>query len=83
MTTPAVAVSHIMLEAFKKYLLVGLLQPGHRTKETQVLPKYTSSIVGKYLKPLSQHYQAVVAAYQANNKEELQVRIGIYNVYKK
>ncbi len=35
-TIPAVAVSHVMLEAYKKYLLVSLIEGGHRPKELHV-----------------------------------------------
>lgn len=42
-TTPAVAVSHIMLEAYKKYILVSLILQGKITP----LPKYTSQVIGR------------------------------------
>lgn len=45
-TTPAMAVSHIMLEAYKKYILVSLILHG----KVQPLPKYTSQIVGRFIK---------------------------------
>jgi COP9 signalosome complex subunit 3 len=45
-TTPSVAVSHIMLEAFKKYILVSLILH----EKVLPLPKYTSQIVAKYIK---------------------------------
>lgn len=35
-TTPTAAVSHIMLEAYKKYLLVGLLVHGDKPKASKV-----------------------------------------------
>lgn len=40
------AVSHIMLEAYKKYILVSLILHG----KVQPLPKYTSQIVGRFIK---------------------------------
>lgn len=40
------AVSHIMLEAYKKYILVSLILHG----KVQQLPKYTSQIVGRFIK---------------------------------
>uniref|UniRef100_A0A4W2FM20 COP9 signalosome complex subunit 3 n=1 Tax=Bos indicus x Bos taurus TaxID=30522 RepID=A0A4W2FM20_BOBOX len=46
-TTPAMAVSHIMLESYKKYILVSLILLG----KVQQLPKYTSQIVGRFIKP--------------------------------
>lgn len=45
-TTPAMAVSHIMLEAYKKYILVSLILHG----KVQQLPKYTSQIVARFIK---------------------------------
>lgn len=39
--TPAAAVSHIMLEAYKKYILVSLILNG----KISVLPNYTSNVV--------------------------------------
>ncbi|XP_018428131.1 PREDICTED: COP9 signalosome complex subunit 3 isoform X2 [Nanorana parkeri] len=45
-TTPAMAVSHIMLESYKKYILVSLILLG----KVQPLPKYTSQIVGRFIK---------------------------------
>uniref|UniRef100_A0A8P4FV70 COP9 signalosome subunit 3 n=1 Tax=Dicentrarchus labrax TaxID=13489 RepID=A0A8P4FV70_DICLA len=50
-TTPAMAVSHIMLEAYKKYILVSLILHG----KVQPLPKYTSQIVGRFIKVRINH----------------------------
>ena len=71
-TIPAVAVSHIMLEAYKKFLLVSLIAHGHRPKEATNLPKYTSGIVTKYFKQLVEPYNVLVAAYYSNRPQELQ-----------
>ena len=71
---PAVVVSHIMLEAYKKFLLVSLIAHGHKPKEATNLPKYTSNIVTKYFKQLVEPYNQLVAAYYSNKPEELQVR---------
>ncbi|EEB16413.1 COP9 signalosome complex subunit, putative [Pediculus humanus corporis] len=65
-TTPAVAVSHIMLEAYKKYILVSLILQGKITP----LPKYTSHVVGRFMKHLSQPYHELAAACQSNQSEE-------------
>lgn len=51
-TVPAMAVSHIMLEAYKKYVLVSLILHG----KVLPTPKYTSQVVGRFLKPLSIAY---------------------------
>lgn len=70
---PAVAVSHIMLEAFKKYLLVALIAQGHKPKEGLNLPKYTSPVVTKYYKQLTQPYHELITAYYSNRREDLNV----------
>ncbi|KAL0278381.1 UNVERIFIED_CONTAM: hypothetical protein PYX00_000218 [Menopon gallinae] len=64
-TTPAMAVSHIMIEAYKKYILVSLILQG----KFAPLPKYTSQVVGRFIKPLSHAYHELAAACQANNAE--------------
>ncbi|KAL4648673.1 COP9 signalosome complex subunit 3 [Arapaima gigas] len=66
-TTPAMAVSHIMLEAYKKYILVSLILHG----KVQQLPKYTSQIVGRFIKPLSNAYHELAQVYATNNPGEL------------
>lgn len=67
-TTPAMAVSYIMLEAYKKYILVSLILHG----KVLNLPRYTSQVVNRYMKPLSQQYQGLATAYQMNSCEEVQ-----------
>lgn len=61
------AVSHIMLEAYKKYILVSLILHG----KVQQLPKYTSQIVGRFIKPLSNAYHELAQVYASNNPSEL------------
>jgi len=80
-TTPTAAVSHIMLEAYKKYQLVGLLvhlDKPKTFKDNLALPKYTSPIVGKFLKPLCVAYNDLVTAYNSNNVTELRTTITKY-----
>ncbi|CAK9819041.1 COP9 signalosome complex subunit 3 [Anthophora quadrimaculata] len=67
-TTPAMAVSYIMLEAYKKYILVSLILHG----KVLNLPRYTSQVVNRYIKPLSQQYQELATAYQMNSCDEVQ-----------
>uniref|UniRef100_A0A2K5R4I9 COP9 signalosome complex subunit 3 n=1 Tax=Cebus imitator TaxID=2715852 RepID=A0A2K5R4I9_CEBIM len=57
-TTPAMVVSHIMLESYKMYILVSLILLG----KVQQLPKYTSQIVGRFIKPLSNVYHEFAQA---------------------
>ncbi|XP_023012393.2 COP9 signalosome subunit 3 [Leptinotarsa decemlineata] len=66
-TTPSQAVSHIMLEAFKKYILVSLLLQG----KIQMIPKYASQVVPRFMKPLSQPYYELANAFTSNNTTEL------------
>ncbi|KZC13479.1 PREDICTED: COP9 signalosome complex subunit 3 [Dufourea novaeangliae] len=73
-TTPAMAVSYIMLEAYKKYILVSLIMHG----KVLNLPRYTSQVVNRYVKPLSQQYQELATAYQMNSCEEVQKIINKY-----
>jgi len=71
-TIPTLAVSHIMLEAYKKFLLVSLIVHGDKTKDMTSLPKYTSPVINKYLKPLCASYQELVVAYYSNHTAELE-----------
>jgi len=70
-TMPAVAVSHIMLEAYKKYLLIWLIINGDRSQDALTFPKYTSPVVSKYIRPLCAAYQDVVKAFYATQHSEL------------
>jgi len=74
LTTPSMAVSHIMLESYKKYVLVALILHG----KVPPLPKYTSQVVNRFIKPLSQPYTDLSAAYASNNAEELTAVINKY-----
>jgi COP9 signalosome complex subunit 3 len=65
-TTPSMAVSHIMLEAYKKYIMVSLILHG----KVMNFPKYTSQVVARFIKPLSQAYHDLVTAYSTNNPDE-------------
>ncbi|XP_042226435.1 COP9 signalosome complex subunit 3-like isoform X1 [Homarus americanus] len=61
-STPALAVSHIMLEAFKKYILVSLILEGKIGR----IPKYASLVVTRFIKPLSQVYWDLGTAFGTN-----------------
>lgn len=67
LTTHSMAVSHIMLEAYKKYVLLSLIVYG----KVPNLPKYTPTVVNRFIKPCSQPYVDLVAAYATNCPEEL------------
>lgn len=70
-TTPSLAVSHVMLEAYKKYILVALIVHG----KVPNLPKYTSPVVGRYIKPLCQPYHDLAASYTTNNPSDLRATV--------
>uniref|UniRef100_A0A8C6TTB0 COP9 signalosome complex subunit 3 n=1 Tax=Neogobius melanostomus TaxID=47308 RepID=A0A8C6TTB0_9GOBI len=66
-TTPAMAVSHIMLESYKKYILVSLILHG----KVQPLPKYTSQIVGRFVKTfLTLSLQDMASRVQLSGPQE-------------
>ncbi|TRY71112.1 hypothetical protein TCAL_02399 [Tigriopus californicus] len=77
-TIPAVAVSHIMLEAYKKFILVALIDQGGKAKEIMTLPKYTSYVVSKYLQPLCSPYTELITSYYSNDLSSLQTTINKY-----
>ena len=77
-TVPAIAVSHIMMEAYKKYVLIWLIVHGDQPKESLVFPKYTSPIVNKYIKPICAAYHEVVKTFHANQHSELEACIVKY-----
>ncbi|XP_015911586.1 COP9 signalosome complex subunit 3 isoform X2 [Parasteatoda tepidariorum] len=74
-TTPSMAVSHIMLEAYKKYILVSLILYGRIPN----LPKFTSQVVGRFIKPLSQAYHDLAVAYSSNSPIDVRAAITKHN----
>lgn len=66
-TTPASDISYIMLAAYKKFILVSLLEHG----KVIGLPKYTSHVVMKYLMPLSSPYSELSDAYVSRNPSKV------------
>ena len=57
----------IMVEAYKKYILVALILDG----KVPPLPKYTSQIVSRLFKHFLRHYNELALAYSTNNSEVL------------
>ncbi|XP_046362327.1 COP9 signalosome complex subunit 3-like isoform X1 [Haliotis rufescens] len=70
-TTPSMAVSHIMMESYKKFILVALIVHG----KIPNLPKYTSQVVARYIKPLCQAYHDLAHSYATNNPDELRTTV--------
>ncbi|CAG9804610.1 unnamed protein product [Chironomus riparius] len=58
-STPATAMSHIMLESYKKYILISLILRGKQI----TIPKYSPQVIGRFIKPLSQHYHELSNVY--------------------
>ncbi|ESO89010.1 hypothetical protein LOTGIDRAFT_205728 [Lottia gigantea] len=73
--TPSFAVSHIMMESYKKYILVALILQG----KVPALPKYTSQIVARYIKPLCQAYHDLANAYSTNRPNDLRIIVSKHN----
>ncbi|GFO38065.1 cop9 signalosome complex subunit 3 [Plakobranchus ocellatus] len=70
-TTPSVAVSHIMMEAYKKFTLVSLILHG----KIIPLPKYTPQVLQRYIRPLCQPYMSLVAVYGHNSLADLRATV--------
>ena len=58
-TTPSLAISSIVLESYKKYILISLILHG----KIKSLPKYTSQIVTRHIKQMTTGYMDLAAAY--------------------
>lgn len=57
--TPAMAVSHIMMEAYKKFIIVSILVDGKVSK----LPKCSSMVVSRFIRPLCSMYCDLVQMF--------------------
>ncbi|KAH8379271.1 hypothetical protein KR009_003968 [Drosophila setifemur] len=73
-TTPAMAMSHIMLEAYKKFLMVSLIVEG----KIAYIPKNTQ-VIGRFIKPMANHYHDLVNVYANSSSEELRIIILKYS----
>ncbi|KAI1296658.1 COP9 signalosome complex subunit 3 [Halotydeus destructor] len=71
LTIHSMAVSHIMLEAYKKYVLISLIVHGKLPN----LPKYTPQVVSRYIKPFSLPYTELASAYTTNNPDDVSIII--------
>ncbi|XP_058120188.1 COP9 signalosome complex subunit 3 [Anopheles ziemanni] len=66
-STPALAMSHIMLESYKKYILVALILHG----KVLPIPKYSSQVITRFMKPLSHAYHDLSTAYNTSSSDEV------------
>lgn len=76
-TVPNVA-SLIMIEAYKKWLLVGLLLDG----VARTAPKTASSSAMRYIRAIARPYECVAEAFKANDierlREEIEAGVGVW-----
>ncbi|KAI8126188.1 COP9 signalosome complex subunit 3 [Lucilia cuprina] len=66
-STPAMAMSYIMLEAYKKFILVSLILHG----KIIPIPKYSSQVISRFMKPIAQVYHTLAVAYATTSSEEV------------
>jgi len=66
-TAPAVVLSSIMVEAYKKYVLLSLICFG----KVSSLPRHTSSVLQRHHKTSFPQYTDFVNAYSTNSTEEV------------
>lgn len=67
LSVPATALSQIMIEAYKKFILISLISKG----KLQQLPKYTSRIVLNQIKPLCASYHELATAFVNYEQDKL------------
>jgi COP9 signalosome complex subunit 3 len=73
-STPAFAMSHIMLESYKKYIMVSLILNG----KIVPIPKYSSQVITRFMKPLSHAYHETANAYLTGSSDEVRSVINKY-----
>ncbi|XP_055533819.1 COP9 signalosome complex subunit 3 [Wyeomyia smithii] len=73
-STPALAMSHIMLESYKKYILISLILHG----KVVAIPKYSSQVISRFMKPLSHAYHDLSSAYNSSNSDEVRLIVNKY-----
>eukprot|EP01119_Soliformovum_irregulare_P008276 TRINITY_DN21405_c0_g1_i1.p1 TRINITY_DN21405_c0_g1~~TRINITY_DN21405_c0_g1_i1.p1 ORF type:complete len:436 (-),score=94.88 TRINITY_DN21405_c0_g1_i1:62-1369(-) len=66
-TMPAMALSAVMAESYKKYILLSLIVHG----KVSSLPRYTSTVVQKYHKNAFPQYQEFITIYTTLNTNDL------------
>lgn len=66
LTTPATVISQIMIESYKKFLLISLISKG----KLPMLPKYTSRIVLNQIKPICSIYHDLAASFISYDQDK-------------
>lgn len=74
-STPALVMSHIMLESYKKYILVSLISEGKLCS----IPKYSSQVITRFIKPLSVAYLQLAKACENMSSAEMESVIATHH----
>jgi len=75
LTTLLPVMSQIMVESYKKFVLVSIIHLG----TVPTLPKLSPPLIERVLKPVCQAYLEIIPAYQSGDPSELQKTIIKYN----
>lgn len=75
LTTLLPVMSQIMVESYKKFVLVSIIHLG----TVPTLPKLSPPLIERVLKPVCQAYLEIIPAYQSGDPSELQRTIVKYN----
>jgi len=75
LTTLLPMLSQIMIESYKKFVLVSIIHLG----TVPALPKLSPALIERVLKPVCQAYLDIIPAYQSGDPEELQRTINKYH----
>uniref|UniRef100_A0A2S2QND7 COP9 signalosome complex subunit 3 n=1 Tax=Sipha flava TaxID=143950 RepID=A0A2S2QND7_9HEMI len=75
LTTLLPVMSQIMVESYKKYVLVSIIHLG----TVPSLPKLSPPLIERVLKPVCQAYLDIIPAYQSGDPSELQRTITKYH----
>lgn len=63
-----------MLEAYKKYILISLILHG----KVIPIPKYSSQVISRFMKPLSAAYHELSSAYNTSNSDDVRNIVNKY-----
>lgn len=75
LTTLLPVMSQIMVESYKKFVLVSIIHLG----SVPSLPKLSPPFIDRVLKPVCQGYLDIIPAYQSGDPMELQRTISKYH----
>lgn len=80
LTTLLPVMSQVMVESYKKFVLVSLIHLG----TVPTLPKLSPPLIERVLKPVCQAYLDIIPAYQSGDPMELQRTITkYYDIYQR